>query len=117
MGYMCLSQFWFTQGICLGVGLFGHMVVLFLVFKGISLPSSIVTVSIYILINSARVFPLSTSSSAFIVCRLFDDVDSQQEFPVRLRKLKQGLCINLEGWDGREIQKGGDICILMADSC
>ena len=25
-------QFWFPQGICLGVGLLGHMVVLFLVF-------------------------------------------------------------------------------------
>ena len=42
-------------------------------------------------------------------------LDSQQEFSVWLRKLKQGLCINLEGWDGeadgREAQKGGDICI------
>ena len=28
-------------------------------------------------------------------------IDCQQEFAVRLRKLKQGLCINLEGWDGR----------------
>ena len=31
---------------------------------------------------------------------------------VKLRELKQGLCINLEGWDGegdeREVQKGGD---------
>ena len=39
--------------------------------------------------------------------------DSQQEFAVCLRKLKQGLCINLEGWDGegdrREVQNGGDI--------
>ena len=32
MGYMCLFQFWFPQNICLGVGLLGHMVVLFLVF-------------------------------------------------------------------------------------
>ena len=44
----------------------------------------------------------------------------QQEFAVCLRKLKQGLCINLEVWagagDGREIQKGVDICIPMADS-
>ena len=31
MGCMCLFQFWFPQGICLGVGLLGHMVVLFLV--------------------------------------------------------------------------------------
>ena len=29
---MCLFQFWFPQGICLGVGFLGHMVVLFLVF-------------------------------------------------------------------------------------
>ena len=40
-------------------------------------------------------------------------IDSQREFAVWLRKLKQGLCINLEGWDregdGREVQKGGDI--------
>ena len=27
-------------------------------------------------------------------------IDSQQEFAVWLRKLRQGLCINLEGWDG-----------------
>ena len=48
-------------------------------------------------------------------------LDSQQEFAVWLRKLKQGLCINLEWWDeeedGREVQKGWDICVYMADSC
>ena len=49
-------------------------------------------------------------------------IDSQREFAtVWLRKLKQGLCINLEGWDGkgdrREAQKGGDIWIPTADSC
>ena len=27
-------------------------------------------------------------------------VDSQQEFAVWPRELKQGLCDNLEGWDG-----------------
>ena len=47
-------------------------------------------------------------------------IDSQGEYAVCLRKLKQGLCINLEGWDGegdgRKVQKGGDICIPMADS-
>jgi len=47
-------------------------------------------------------------------------IDSQREFAIRLWKLKQGLCINLEGWDGegdgREVQKGGDACIPMADS-
>ena len=48
-------------------------------------------------------------------------IDSQQEFAVWLRKLKQGLCINLERWDGEgvgwEVLEGGDICIPMADSC
>ena len=29
-------------------------------------------------------------------------IDSQQEFAVWLSKLKQRLCINLEGWGGRE---------------
>ena len=48
-------------------------------------------------------------------------IESQQEFAMWLRKLKQGLCINLEEWDGtgdgREVQKGGGICISVADSC
>ena len=47
-------------------------------------------------------------------------IDSQWEFAVCLRELKQGLCINLEGWDGagdgRQVQKRGDVCIPMADS-
>ena len=49
-------------------------------------------------------------------------MDSQWKFAIWLRKLKEGLCINLEGWDeetkrdGREFQKGGDICIPVADS-
>ena len=47
-------------------------------------------------------------------------IDSQWEIAAWLRKLKQELCINLEGWDGegdgREVQKGGDIGVSMADS-
>ena len=31
-------------------------------------------------------------------------IDSQGEFAVCLRKLKQGLCINLKEWDVREIR-------------
>ena len=38
-------------------------------------------------------------------------IDSQREFAVWLRKLKQKHCVNLEGWDGeadgREVQKEG----------
>ena len=48
-------------------------------------------------------------------------IDGQQEFSIWLRKLKQGLCISLEGWDGegdgKEFQRGGDICIPIAESC
>ena len=44
-------------------------------------------------------------------------IDSQWVFAVWLRKLKQGLSINLEWWDGREVQKGGYICTPMSDSC
>ena len=47
-------------------------------------------------------------------------IDSQREFAVCLRKLKQGLCINIEGWDGegdgKKVREVGDICIPMADS-
>ena len=48
-------------------------------------------------------------------------IHSQWEFAICLRELKQGLCINLEGWGGeadrREVQKRGHVCIHMADSC
>jgi len=48
-------------------------------------------------------------------------IDSQSEFALCLRELKEGRCNNLEGWNGkgigREVQEGGDICILMVDSC
>jgi len=59
-----------------------------------------------------------TNTETYItICK----IDSQKEFSVCLRKLKQGLCINLEGWDGEgdgsKVPKGGDICIPMADSC
>ena len=47
------------------------------------------------------------------ICKIYN----QWEIAVWLRKLKQGLCFNLEGWggagEGREVQKG----IPMADSC
>ena len=46
-------------------------------------------------------------------------IDSQWEFAIWLRELKQALCNNLEGedeeGDGRKVQ-GGDICMLMV-SC
>ena len=48
-------------------------------------------------------------------------IDSQWEFVIWLRELKQGLCDNLEGWDGegggREARKGGYMGVPMTDSC
>ena len=67
--------------------------------------------------REGEMYGKSNMETYITICK----IDSQWEFAVWLRKLKQGLCINLEGWDregdGREVQKGGDICIPMADLC
>ena len=67
--------------------------------------------------EEGEMYGKSNMETYITICK----IDSQWEFAVWLRKLKQGLCINLEGWDGvgdgREAQKGEYICIPMADSC
>ena len=67
--------------------------------------------------EDGEMYGKSNMETYITICK----IDSQWEFAIWLRKLKQGLCINLERWDGerdgREFQKGGDICIPMADSC
>ena len=67
--------------------------------------------------GEGEMYGKSNMETHITICK----TDSQWEFAVWLRKLKQGFCINLEGQDregdGREVQKGGDICIPMADSC
>ena len=67
--------------------------------------------------GEGEIYGESNMETYITICK----IDSQWEFAVCLRKLKQGLCINLEEWDGeedgREVQKRGDICIPMADSC
>ena len=61
-------------------------------------------------------FGKSNMESYITICK----IDSQSKFSVWLRKLKRGLCINLDGWggegDGRKVEKGGDICRPMPDS-
>ena len=67
--------------------------------------------------GEGEMYGKSNMETYITICK----IDSQREFAIWLRKLKQGLCSNLEGWDGegdgREIQKGGAICIPMTDSC
>ena len=65
-----------------------------------------------------RVRYMESNMETYItICKIV----SQRKFAVWLRKLNKGLCINLEGGEGegewREVQKGGDICIPIADSC
>ena len=71
-GYTCLLELWFSQGIYSVVGLLGHMVVLFLVFKEISILFSIVAVSIYILTSSTRGFPCLYILSSICCLQIFD---------------------------------------------
>ena len=63
------------------------------------------------------IYEKSNTETHNTICK----IDSQRKFALWLRKLKQELYINLEGWDGvgdgREFQKGGNIYIPMADSC
>ena len=63
--------------------------------------------------GEGEMYGKSNMETYITICK----IDSQQEFAVWLRKLKQGLCTNLGEWDGRELQKGGDVCVPMADSC
>ena len=67
--------------------------------------------------GEGEIYGESNMETYITICK----IDSQWESPIWLRKVKQGLCINLEGWngegDGKEVQEGGDICMLKADSC
>ena len=67
--------------------------------------------------GEGEMYGKSNTETYSTICK----IDSQWEFAVWLRKLKEGLCINLERGDvagyGSEVQTGGDICIPMADSC
>ena len=46
--------------------------------------------------EEGEMYGKSNMETYITICK----IDSQGEIAVWLRKLKQGLCINLEGWDG-----------------
>ena len=52
--------------------------------------------------EGGEMYGKSNMETYITICK----IDSQREFAVWLKKLKQGLCINLEGWDGEEVSKG-----------
>ena len=58
--------------------------------------------------EESEMYRESNMETYIIICK----TDSQWEFAIRLKELKQGLCDNLEEWngkgDGREVHEGGD---------
>ena len=66
--------------------------------------------------GEGEMYGKSNMETYITICK----IESQQEFAVWLRKLKQGLCINLEGemeWEMGSRFKRERKCIPMADSC
>ena len=67
--------------------------------------------------GEGEIYGESNMKTYTTICKM----DSQWEFAVCLRELKQVLYINLEGWDGKgggkEVKEGGDIGIPMDDLC
>ena len=65
--------------------------------------------------GGGEMYGKSNMETYITICK----IDSPWEFAVDLRKLKQGICINLEGCDvegdRRRFKRG--ICIPMSDSC
>ena len=55
----------------------------------------------------------SNMETCITICK----IESQGEFAVGLKELKQGLWIKQDGGGGRwkEVQEGGDMCIPMAN--
>ena len=62
--------------------------------------------------GEGEMYGMSNMDTYITICKIY----SQREFAVWLRKLKQGLSISLEGWDGegdgREVQRGGEYVYL-----
>ena len=78
LGFRYLVKLWFSPNICPGVGLLDYMIVLNIVFKGLSIFFSIAAAPIYILINTVGGFPFPNTLSSICFCRLFNYGHSEQ---------------------------------------
>ena len=63
--------------------------------------------------GEGELYEKSNMETYITVCK----IESQQKFAEWLRKFKPRGVGWGGRWDGREVQKGGDVCIPMADSC
>ena len=70
---MCLAESWFSQIICVVVGLPSNMIVVFSVFRGTSKLFSTVALAIFICTHSPREFTFLHSLSCFYCFWIFDD--------------------------------------------
>ena len=71
--YMCLFELQLSQGVCPVVGFLGYTVVLFLVFKVISILFSIVAASVYVPNSGRGFFLLHILSSIYCLYNTFFD--------------------------------------------
>ena len=69
LGYICLFQLWFSQGICKVEGLLGHMILLFVVFFFNKSPQWLYQSAFPLTVQEGSLF--STPSPAFICYRFF----------------------------------------------
>lgn len=77
---MSLFQLWLPQGICSVTGLLGHTVVLFLVFKEISILLSTEAVPVYLHTNSARGLPFVHTLSSIYCIQIFLFYDGHSDW-------------------------------------
>ena len=87
-----LFELEFCLGICPGLGLLDHMVILVLIFWGTSILFSIVAAPIYIPTNSVGGLPFLLPSPTFIICRFFNNGHSDESKMVPHCSL---ICISL----------------------
>ena len=61
--------------------------------------------------GEGEVYGESNMETYITICK----IDSQREFVSCLRKLKQGLCTNLEGWDGAPFPASPSLSLCSSD--